>query len=210
MTVTTTPHVRTAPASRPHATHRDRTSHLTRSAPQGPAAGTKAARAAARTSGTADRRPATPSARSGAVVSSRTAPRVASTLTAVAPSRADERRPGIPVPGRDAAPTDPTALCCSITQAAVESLRGVRPVSQLVQWLAPEVYEALLTRSRLTLAAGPRSTRPARIRRARVHRVSDRAVEATVVIEDRDRVRAAALRLEHHRGAWRVVAFVLG
>ncbi len=79
-----------------------------------------------------------------------------------------------------------------------------------MQWLAPEVYEALLTRSRLTLAGGPRSTRPARIRRARVRRVSDRAVEATVVIEDLDRVRAAALRLEHHRGAWRVVAFVLG
>lgn len=131
-------------------------------------------------------------------------------MTAVAPSRTDDRLPDVRVPGRGGAPTDPTALCCSITQAAVEALRGVRPVTQLVQWLAPEVYETLLTRSRITLAAGPSSSRPARIRRARVHRVSERAAEATVIVDDLERVRAAALRLEHHRGAWRVVAFVLG
>lgn len=202
MTITTTPQPRTAPAARPHGPRRDRTTHPAPGTPQGSAGAGKAARGlAARTTSAADR-----TARGHAA-----GPRPASApLTALAPSRADERRPGIPVPGRAAAPTDPTSLCCSITQAAVESLRGVRPVSQLVQWLAPEVYEALLTRSRLTLAAGPRSTRPARIRRARVYRVSERAAEATVVVEDLDRVRAAALRLEHHRGAWRVVAFVLG
>lgn len=131
-------------------------------------------------------------------------------LSALAPSRTDDGRPGVPVPGRSAAPTDPTALCCSITQAAVEALRGIRPMTQLVQWLAPEVYETLLTRSRITVAAGATSSRPARIRRARVHRVSERAAEATVIVDDLERVRAAALRLEHHRGAWRVVAFVLG
>lgn len=205
MTVTTTSHPRTATASRSHGPHRERTSRPVRSTAQ-----------AAATSRAARTLPAPPAGAAGAagvgqVGQGSANPRGATTpLRALAPSRADERRPGIPVPGRTAAPTDPTALCCSITQAAVESLRGVRPVSQLVQWLAPEVYEALLNRSRITLAAGPRSTRPARIRRARVHRVSERAAEATVVVEDLDRVRAAALRLEHHRGAWRVVAFVLG
>lgn len=115
------------------------------------------------------------------------------------------------VPGREAGrPGDPTALACSIAQAIVETLRGVRPLAQLTRWLAPEVHAAVARRCSVTLAAGPGSSRPARVRRARVHRVDDLTAEATVVVEDLDRVRAAALRLEHVRGAWRVTALVLG
>jgi len=115
------------------------------------------------------------------------------------------------VPGRTAErPGDPTALACSITQAVVEVLRGVRPLAQLTRWLAPEIHTALARRCSVTLAAGPGPTRPARVRRARTHRVDDRTAESTVVVEDLDRVRAAALRLEHVRGAWRVTALVLG
>ncbi|WP_443727029.1 Rv3235 family protein [Sanguibacter sp. A247] len=137
-------------------------------------------------------------------------------LAATAPPRArSESVPNAPVPahmpGRSAGrPSDPTALACSIAQAVVEALRGVRPLAQLTRWLAPEVHSAVATRCSVTLASGPGSTRPARVRRARVHRVDDHAAEATVVIEDLDRVRAAALRLEHIRGAWRVTALVLG
>lgn len=137
-------------------------------------------------------------------------PRPDQPFAARAPSRGDHSGTVIAVRGREEAPSDPTALACSIGQAAVESLRGVRPVSQLARWLAPEVFEALVARSQLTLAAGPGPTRPARIRRARIHRVSARAAEATVVVDDLGRVRALAMRLEHHRGAWRVVALVLG
>ena len=115
------------------------------------------------------------------------------------------------VAGRDAGrPGDPTALACAIAQAVVEALRGVRPLAQLTRWLAPEIYAVVTRRCEVTLAAGPYPTRPARVRRARVHRVDDRTAEATVVVEDLDRVRAAALRLEHVRGAWRVTALVLG
>jgi len=129
-----------------------------------------------------------------------------------------ERTPAAPralvpahVPGRTAGrPGDPTALACSITQAVVEALRGVRPLAQLSRWLAPEIHAALARRCAVTLASGPGPTRPARVRRARVHRVDDDAAEATVVVEDLGRVRAAALRLEHVRGAWRVTALVLG
>lgn len=108
-------------------------------------------------------------------------------------------------------PPDPAALCCAIVQAAVEALRGVRPVAQLARWLTPDVFEPFVRRCEIALGAeGVRSTRPARIRRARVTRVHERAVEATVVVADVDRVRAAALRLEHRRGSWRVVALELG
>lgn len=114
-------------------------------------------------------------------------------------------------PDASAPPSDPAALCCAIVQAAVEALRGVRPVAQLARWLTPDVFEPFVRRCEIALGTeGVRSTRPARIRRARVTRVHDRAVEATVVVADVDRVRAAALRLEHRRGSWRVVALELG
>lgn len=132
-----------------------------------------------------------------------------------APRVRSARVPSAPVPahmpGRSSGrPADPTALACSIAQAVVEALRGVRPLAQLTRWLAPEVHTAVATRCSVTLASGPGSRRPARVRRARVHRVDDHAAEATVVVEDLDRVRAVALRLEHIRGAWRVTALILG
>lgn len=107
--------------------------------------------------------------------------------------------------------SDPSALCCSVVQAAVEVLRGIRPLAQLSRWLTPEVYEALARRREITTAGGsPTSTLQARIRRARVIRVSQSAAEATVIVQDEHRVRAAAIRVEHLRGNWRVVAFELG
>jgi hypothetical protein len=43
-----------------------------------------------------------------------------------------------------------------------------------------------------------------------VVRVTPDAAEATVIIDDVDRVRAAALRVELHRGRWRVVVLEIG
>lgn len=153
---------------------------------------------------------------SRAVAPARTAALPAEPLAATAAPR--ERSPhavheAVPahIPGREAGrPGDPTALACSIAQAIVETLRGVRPLAQLTRWLAPEIHTVVARRRDITLAAGPHPTRPARVRRARVHRVDARTAEATVVVEDLDRVRAAAMRLEHVRGAWRVTALVLG
>lgn len=106
---------------------------------------------------------------------------------------------------------DPTALCCAVVRAAVEVLRGERTVGQLARWVAPEIYETLARRSRL-VADGPRptTTRPVTVRRARVLRIGEGVAEGTVVVEDGDRVRAAAARLEARRGTWRVVALEIG
>ena len=48
------------------------------------------------------------------------------------------------------------------------------------------------------------------VRRVRVCRLSQLVAEASVVLDDGDRVRAAAIRLESHRGYWRATVLEIG
>lgn len=113
-------------------------------------------------------------------------------------------------PTRTTPVEDPTQLCCAIVQAAVEALRGTRPLAQLVRWVTPEVYEGLSVRATLTVRVlGTATTRPT-IRRIRLCRLGEHAAEATVVVDDGDRVRAVAIRLDERRGAWRASALEIG
>ena len=124
------------------------------------------------------------------------------------------------LPPRPASPAalldDPTGLCCAVARAAMESLRGVRPLSQLVRSVSPEVFDALHARAQVREQARTRPGAPpvsqsrARVRAARVIRLSPDAAEASVVVDDADRVRAAALRVEEHRGRWWVVVLEIG
>ncbi|WP_051640127.1 Rv3235 family protein [Cellulomonas sp. URHE0023] len=107
---------------------------------------------------------------------------------------------------------NPAAIGCSIALAALEVLSGRRPVAQLARWLAPGVYEAVQVRSALTTRVlRPRQEvrRPV-VRRFRLVSVVATAHEVTVVADDGGRVRAVALRLEAHRGAWRASALEIG
>lgn len=121
-------------------------------------------------------------------------------------------------PSSSSAPAldDPTGLCCAVARAAMESLRGVRPLSQLVRSVSPEVFDALHARyqvreqARTRPGAPPVSQSRARVRAARIIRLSPDAAEASVVVDDADRVRAAALRVEEHRGRWWVVVLEIG
>lgn len=133
--------------------------------------------------------------------------------------RAGGWRPPAPRPGDPevrSTPGDPTALCCAVAHAATEVLRGVRPLAQLVRSVSPEVYEQLAARLQVTAAARERRGAPptpqsrSRVRRARVVRVGPEAAEAGIVIDDADRVRAVALRVELHRGRWRAVVLEIG
>jgi len=130
-------------------------------------------------------------------------------VPASSPARAGSDDPD--APAQPALP-DPTRLCCAVVRGAVEAARGDRPVAQLARWVSPTVLEALTTRAALVrgLPRPTRVPRPALVRRARVVRLSPTAAEASVVVEDVDRVRAAALRVELHRGQWRVVALEIG
>jgi len=100
---------------------------------------------------------------------------------------------------------DPTEVAATVVRAAVEVLDGRRALTQIRSWLTPQVATQLAERTRLELAIPDRdgSTGPIRIRKVHVVRFGDRA-EATVIIDDTHRTRAAAARLEARQGAWRV------
>ncbi|EYR61828.1 hypothetical protein N866_15770 [Actinotalea ferrariae CF5-4] len=111
-----------------------------------------------------------------------------------------------PRPPAPAAPPplpDPSDVARAVVVSAVEALAGARPLSQLVRWLTPELHEHLVeTRAARGPVAGP--VRRAGARGATVCRISDDVAEATVVVHDGHKVRAAAVRLEVHRRRWRV------
>lgn len=111
----------------------------------------------------------------------------------------------------DDQPPEAMTACCALAQAAIEVIRGARPLGQLVRWLTPAVYDAVGRRA--ALASAVRGTQPGMrttIRRVRLCRFGTDAVEAAVVVDDGPQVRAVALRMELHRGAWRAVALEIG
>jgi hypothetical protein len=122
---------------------------------------------------------------------------------------------GRPSPEPDPALPDPTAQVCRVVRAAVEVLRGERPAAQLARWVTPQVYDQLLERGRLMREAQQsRPPRPkahaATVRRVRMVRLGTSSAEATVILHDEGRVRAAAVRLEARRGVWRVAVLEIG
>lgn len=122
---------------------------------------------------------------------------------------------GRPAPEPQVALPDPTAQVCRVVRAAVEVLRGERPAAQLARWVTPQVYDQLLERGRLMREARqvrpPRpKAHPAAVRRVRLVRLGTSSAEATVILHDEGRVRAAAVRLEARRGVWRVAVLEIG
>jgi hypothetical protein len=122
---------------------------------------------------------------------------------------------GRPAPEPDPTLPDPTAQVCRVVRAAVEVLRGERPAAQLARWVTPQVYDQLLERGRLMREVRQsRTPRPkahaATVRRVRMVRLGASSAEATVILHDEGRVRAAAVRLEARRGVWRVAVLEIG
>jgi hypothetical protein len=91
-------------------------------------------------------------------------------------------------------------------------LRGDRNAAQLARWVTPQVLDQLVERARLARLQATTSSggRPVLVRRVRLVRLGDDVAEATVVLDDDGRVRAAAARLEARRGTWRVAVLELG
>lgn len=113
---------------------------------------------------------------------------------------------------RGAAPeADPSLVARRLAGASVEVIAGRRPAAQLARWLAPGVLDVLRNRAALTRhTAVPVPGRPPAVRGVRVCILHEHLVEATAVVDDGRRVRAIALRLEAHRGAWRATALEVG
>lgn len=112
---------------------------------------------------------------------------------------------------------DAATTCAALVQAVIEVLAGTRPVTQLVRWLAPEVYTGLQRRAvlagrmqRRDRALASAATRRPVVRNVRVCSPADGVVEASAVVLDRGRVRAVAVRLEGLDGRWRATALEIG
>lgn len=133
----------------------------------------------------------------------------------VAVLRASDRSPMADVDDDETGPLpegDPAVVARTIALAALEVLAGRRSAAQLARWLTPGVFDSLQVRAGLTQRVLGRTgiARPPVIRRARTCRVEPYVLEASVVADDGARVRAVAVRLEGHRGAWRVTALEIG
>ncbi|MDC7121135.1 Rv3235 family protein [Cellulomonas fimi] len=127
--------------------------------------------------------------------------------------RAQDRSPVLDAADEDrgAVPAhDPGVLAGRIALATVEVLGGRRPIGQLARWLTPGVLDALQVRAALTLRVRGTSSRAPQVRRVRASAVDEHTLEAGVVVEDGSVVRAVALRLETHRGAWRATVLEIG
>lgn len=130
----------------------------------------------------------------------------------VRPAQNRPPRPHDPAPISTDSLPDPTGLCVAIVRAALEVIDGGRPLAQLIRWVDPQIYEALGRRAAVLQRAGRNRSlgRPLSVRCARTVRLGAHAAEASVIVDDGVRVRAAAIRVEARRGAWRVTALEIG
>ncbi|MFH5824134.1 Rv3235 family protein [Georgenia sp. AZ-5] len=127
------------------------------------------------------------------------------------PAQPREAQPPEP-PAEGAALPDAARWSGALVRSAVEALLGVRPAAQLARWLSAELYESLARRAALGYRVHGRPTAARRATVLRVHAcdIGPGVVEASVVVHDGRRVRAAAVRLEAHRGRWRATALEIG
>jgi hypothetical protein len=106
---------------------------------------------------------------------------------------------------------DPEPLIVNLARCVIEILAGARELEQISRWISDEVYQRLARR--VSFAARSRSVKGASAQRPRIAVLSVRTfepvrgvVEATVVVQMTQRVRAVALRLEGLDSRWRATS----
>jgi hypothetical protein len=112
--------------------------------------------------------------------------------------------------GADALP-DPSTLVSNLSLCVIEVLAGARDLNQLARWVSDEVFRHL--RLRVALASRAREAKGLRVRRPQVTLGEPRitmpahgVVEAVVIVHQRGRSRAVAMRLEALDDRWRASA----
>ena len=95
----------------------------------------------------------------------------------------------------------------------MEIAGGDRPVSQLLRWTSPEVYEDLGRRAQVVRSAVLRDSTSARVQQVRplvesAHTcwLDERVAEVSVRVRYGRRSRALAIRFEQRSGRWVAVA----
>ncbi|QHC68556.1 3-hydroxyacyl-CoA dehydrogenase [Rathayibacter sp. VKM Ac-2759] len=106
---------------------------------------------------------------------------------------------------------DPEPILERLTLLVIEILAGSRDIDQIARWLTDDVYRHL--QKRVVLAARSRALqgRPAHripftVGRVVVSEPRDGIVEAVVLVHNRVRTRAVAIRLEGMDARWRATA----
>ncbi|WP_243896521.1 Rv3235 family protein [Actinomyces bowdenii] len=120
------------------------------------------------------------------------------------PSRGRAAQMGLAGREEPSRPPHPARSAAVIVVAAAEVLAGQRPADHLARWTTPAMFEAIARRAGLAtrvLGSRPRSHRP-RMRSVHTQLTVSGACEATILLEDSGRVRAAAARLIIQRGRW--------
>lgn len=88
----------------------------------------------------------------------------------------------------------------------IEVLNGQRPAKHLQMWMTPPAYHALVRRARLgqEICGGTAKCPSPQIRKVRIFQPTPQVAEASVVLFDGRKIRAAALRLEARRNRWHI------
>jgi len=103
---------------------------------------------------------------------------------------------------------DPTPVLAFLAQAVIETLAGIRDVEQTARWLSDGVYQQLRQRAlafnRQRAAQQAKYLRP-NVSIGKISQFSPRdgVIEGVVIVHNRGRSRAVAIRLEGYNGRWR-------
>ena len=103
---------------------------------------------------------------------------------------------------------DPQPVLAFLAQAVVEILAGIRDVEQTARWLSDGVYQQLKQRAlafnRQRAASQAKHLRP-NLSIGKISQFSPRdgVIEGVVIVHNRGRARAVAIRLEGYNGRWR-------
>ena len=114
-------------------------------------------------------------------------------------------------PARRSELPDPEPMLRNLTHCVIEVLAGARDLEQLARWVNDDVYRNLSKRVVLAARArrvkGQAPQRPAfRLGRVITCEPADGVVEAVVMVHQRARSRAVAIRLEGFDQRWRASA----
>lgn len=103
---------------------------------------------------------------------------------------------------------DPTPVLAYLAQSVIETLAGIRDVEQSARWLTDGVYQQLkqkaLAATRARSQSQIRELRP-NLAIGKISTFSPRAgvIEGVVIVHNRGRARAVAIRLEAYNNRWR-------
>lgn len=136
------------------------------------------------------------------------------TARAAAPGPFDEDEYFGRQPATRAELPDPEPMLRNLAHCVVEAMAGARDLEQLARWVTDDVYRNLS--KRVALAARARRVRGARPQRpvfsigtVRYGEPADGVVEAVVIVHQRPRSRAIAIRLEGLDSRWRASALTV-